>query len=315
MMLRLLKAALLAIAVSSIGLGSAASAQTTMPVIRVTGGPYDSYAEAYYAEAQGFFKKAGLDVRIESFTSGEKMALAVAGGASDIGLDNPIHLALGMAHGANFVILGGSSLYSNKAPSTALLVEKNSPIKTAKDLENSTVAISGLKNIQELGIKAWLSQNGADITKIKFVELPTAEMGPAVGRGTVAAALVAEPFYAVAMQSSPVRVLSFPFDSVAPQFYISTWFTTPAYLKANPDVVKRFMGAIYEAAKWANTHQAETAPILIKLAKIDPDIMRTMRRTLYAEDMRPSGLQPQLDIGFKYGVLDKAMSYNDITAH
>jgi NitT/TauT family transport system substrate-binding protein len=309
---RLLKAALVAIAILSVGLNSPASAQTALPVIRVTAGPYDSYAEAYYAEAQGFFKKAGLDVRIESFTSGEKMALAVAGGASDIGLDNPIHLALGMAHGANFVVIGGSSLYSNKSPSTALLIEKNSPIKTAKDLENSTVAISGLKNIQELGIKAWLSQNGADIAKIRFVELPTAEMGAAVGRGTVAAALVAEPFFSVSLKNSPVRVLSYPFDSVAPQFYISTWFTTPAYLKSNPDLVKRFMAAIYESAKWANTHMADTGQILVKVAKIDPDTLQTMRRTLYAEDMRASGLQPQLDIGYKYGVLDKPTTFNEM---
>jgi NitT/TauT family transport system substrate-binding protein len=314
-MLKLLKAALVAIAVLSIGLSSSASAQTMLPVIRITAGPFDSYGEPYYAEAQGFFKKAGLDVQIESFGSGEQMAVAVAGGAADIGLDNPIHLALGMAHGANVVVIGGSSLYSSKSPTTALLVEKNSPIKVAKDLENATVGISGLKNIQELGIKAWLAKNGADISKIKFVEIPTPSMGPAVARGTVAAALVAEPFVAVSLANSSVRVLAYPFDAVAPNFYIATFFTTPQYLKQNPDLVKRFMSAIYEAAKWSNTHQAETAQVLMKVAKLDPDVLRTMKRTLYAEDMGPGGLQPQLDVGYKYGVLDKPTTYDQMIGH
>jgi hypothetical protein len=37
-----------------------------------------------------------------------------------------------------------------------------------------------------------------------------------------------------------------------------------------------------------------------------------MKRTLYAEDMRANGLQPQLDIGYKYGVLDKPTTYNEM---
>jgi NitT/TauT family transport system substrate-binding protein len=303
------------VAVLTLGLGASASSQTALPIERVTAGPYDSYAEPYYAAEMGFFKKAGLDVRIESFASGEKMSLAVAGGDADIGLDNPIHLALGIAHGASFVLVGGSALYSSKESTTGLLVERASPITTAKQLEGGVVAISGLKNIQELGVKAWLTQNGADMSKIRFIELPTSEMGPALDRGTVSAALVAEPFQTVALKANAVRVLANPFDSVAPQFYISTWFTTPQYLQQNPDIVKRFMTAIYEAARWANKHQADTAQILMQQAKLDPDVMHAMRRTLYAEDFESSGIQPQLDIGLKYGILDRQMTFSELIGH
>lgn len=310
-LLRSVAAAPVAIA-SALACSARAGAQAPLPIVRVGAAPYDTFAEAYYAQDLGAFKRAGLDVQIEKFTSGEKISVAVTGGAIDIGLDNPIHLALSMAHGAPFVIVGGGSLYSSKVPTTALYVARASKIAGAKDLEGTVVAISGLKNIQELGMKAWFAQNGADVSKVKFIELPTAEMAPAIDRGTVAAALLAEPFLSAALHANTVRLLANAFDSVGPQFYINTWFATPQYAQKNADVVKRFMGAVYEAAKWANTHSAETAQILAREAKLDPESLKSLRRAVFAESLDTNALMPQLDIGVKYGVLERAMTMNEL---
>jgi NitT/TauT family transport system substrate-binding protein len=291
---------------------STSLAQAPLPTVRIAGLPFEAYMEPYYADELGYFKRAGLDVRIEAFTSGEKASLAVAGGAIDIGMDNPIHLALAMVHGASFVVIGGGALYSSKSPTTALYVERGAPIANAKDLEGKTVALSGLRNIQELAIRAWLADGGADASKVRFIELSNAEMGSALQRGTVAAAFIGTPSSTIAMKENDVRLLANAYDAVAPQFYINTWFSTPQYVRRNPEIVKRLMGAVYDAARWVNAHPDQSAQILSRIAKLDPATLGGMPRVQFDDDLRAAGLARQLEIGVKYGVIDRPIRVGEM---
>ena len=77
--------------------------------------------------------------------------------------------------------------------------------------------------------------------------------------------------------------------------------------------MKRFAAVIYETARWANTHHTETAAVLAKYAKVDPDTVNTMIRTQYAESLRMTDLQPTLDAAVKFGVRgssDDQLSYH-----
>ena len=82
-------------------------------------------------------------------------------------------------------------------------------------------------------------------------------MGAAVERGTVAAALVAEPSLSVAKAGGKVRELANPFGLIAPQFLLSAWFSTPAFIQKNPALVKAFAAAIHQTGRWANAHHDE----------------------------------------------------------
>jgi ABC-type nitrate/sulfonate/bicarbonate transport system substrate-binding protein len=280
--------------------------------VRVGSVPVDSYSEPYYADALGLFAKAGLDVQIQNFTSGERMAIAVTAGAIDIALDNPIHLALTIERGASYVLLGGGSLYSSKGPTNAICVAQSSPITTAKALEGNTLAITSRGGVIELGVRAWLAKTGADITKIRLIELANSEMAPALERGTVAAAFIAEPTLTLALQSS-VRVLAYFYDFLASHFYINAWFSTPAYAQANPETVKRFMAVIYQTAKWANAHPNDSLQLLARLTKIDPAPLRAMHRARWAESLDENELLPQLTQAVKYGFLDRPITLREMT--
>jgi len=54
---------------------------------------------------------------------------------------------------------------------TALVVAKNSPLRTAKDLSGKTIAVNALLGIQQIAAEAWIDKNGGDSTTVKFVEL------------------------------------------------------------------------------------------------------------------------------------------------
>jgi NitT/TauT family transport system substrate-binding protein len=287
-------------------------AQSALVPIKVGTDPTDTYAEPYYAEEMGFFKQAGLDAQVIDLQNGAAIAAAVASNAVDVGISTVVQLAQAVARGLPFVLVAGGAMYSSKEPTTVLCVAKNSPIATAKDLEGKVVAISALKTSSEIGVTAWVAENGADVAKVKLVEMPFAQMGPAIARGTIDAGLISEPALTESKSVEGVRVLAHSFDGVSPSFMLSVWFTTRAWVQANPDTLKRFVAATYESGAWANTHRAQTAAILAKVSKLELDTVRSMARSTMSDSLDVKWIQPQLDVAYKYGVLPKHVNAADM---
>jgi NitT/TauT family transport system substrate-binding protein len=288
-------------------------AQSAPVKLRIGSVPADTYAEGYYALDLGLFDKAGLSVEIIPFTNGAAMAAAAAGGSIDVGVGDATELANGVSRGLPFVLIAGGGLYSTNAPTTTLCITKSSTITKAADLEGQNVAVVSLVSLMSSAVKSWLTQNGADISKIHFIELPFPQMPPALTRGTVAAACLSEPIMSGAL-ANDAKVLGKVYDGIAKQFYISDWFTTRDWLAKNADVAKRFVGVIYDTARWANAHHDDSAVILAKYTKIDIDRLKTMNRCLYATDLRPGMVQPVLDTAFKYKALEAATNVSSMIA-
>ncbi len=294
-------------------LPEAARAQTTPLKVRVGSVPADTYAGGYYALDLGLFDKAGLSVEITPFTNGAAMAAAAAGGSIDIGIGDATELANGISRGLPFVLIAGGGMYSTTAPTTTLCVAKTSTIAHAADLEGQTVAVVSLVSLMSSSVKSWLALNGADISKIHFVELPFPQMPGAIARGVVAAACLSEPVMSDAT-GTDAKIFGKPYDAIAKQFNISDWFTTRDWLAQNGDAAKRFVGAIYDAARWANTHHDDSAAILAKYSKVDVERIKRMNRSAYATALQAAMVQPVLDTSFKYKALAAATTATSMIA-
>jgi NitT/TauT family transport system substrate-binding protein len=291
-----------------------AAAQTApLPHIRIAITSADNFAEAYFAQDAGFFTKAGLDVEIIGMTTGAQISAAVASGAVEMGMSNTVQLVNAMMHGAPFVIVASGGLYSISAPNSALVVAKDSPLRTARDLEGKTVAVTALKDLTQIGPAAWMLHNGADPTKTRFVEIPFVEVAATLDRGTVDAGMLAEPWLTAANGTS-VRVFAHVFTDIAPNFVLSPWFCTTDYFRANTDLVRRFAHVMYDTARWANVHHAETATILAKYSKIDLAVIGRMSRSSFATSMDPGQYQPVLTSMSKFCAIDKPLQADAILA-
>lgn len=290
-----------------------ASAQATPVKIRVGSVPADTYAGGYYALELGLFEKAGLSVEIMPFTNGAAMAAAAAGGSIDIGIGDAAELANGISRGIPFVLIAGGGLYSSAAPTTTLCVSKGATIAKASDLEGQNVSVVSLVSLMSSAVKSWLTLNGADVSKIHFVEMPFPQMPGALSRGALTAATLSEPIMSDAT-STDAKFFAKPYDAIAKSFNISDWFTTRDWLAKNPDAAKKFVGAIYDAAKWANTHHDESAAILAKYTKIDVERIKRMNRSTYATDLKKDMVQPVLDTAFKFKALTTATTADSMIA-
>jgi len=289
-----------------------AGAQTA-PVVRLACFPTDSYGEAYYAQAMGFFKEHGIGVEFTVNNAGAVALAAVAGNGVDIGVANPVSVAQAFAKGVPISAFAGGGLYTAASPATLLVVPKNSPLKTPKDLEGKTIGLPGLGDQLQSAMMIWLQKNGADPAKVKFVEVnPPTVMLAALAQGRIDAATPPEPVLTQSLQTD-ARIFGDPFSAVAPRFFIGLWIARTEWLKANPDLARRFADAIYETGRWANGHRDESAAILAKYAKGDAAVFRTMRRATYTGSALDARLiQPILDAGTQTGMLSSPVKASDL---
>jgi len=288
--------------------GRPASAQTLVK-LQVATTPNDSGAEVYYAKDMRFFKKAGFDVEITTLNNGGIISAGVAAGTFDVAQAAVSSVASAHERGVNFVIIAPAALWVAERPTSALVVAKNSPLTSAKDFDGKTIAVNGLRNVTQVGPEAWIEQGGGNLASVKFLELPFADMPAAVAAGRIDAAQISEPALDAA-KAGGMKAIAAPYDAIAKRFLLAGWFSTAAWARQHPDLVRKFAAVMLETARWANANPEQSGKILEKYTKLP--VSPTMARVLYPERMVPSEAQPLIDASARYGALKKTFPASDI---
>jgi ABC-type nitrate/sulfonate/bicarbonate transport system substrate-binding protein len=289
-------------------LGDAAGAQTN-PTIRIATTPIDLGAQALYANDLGFFKRAGLNVELSVLTSGSVVASAVSGGSIDIGQANIVALAAAHVNGLPFVIVAPAGYYTSKAPTTQLVVASSSHLTSAKELDGKTIAVTALKDLNWVGIQSWLSQGGATLDSVKYIEVPQSAVCNVLTSGRADAGILSEPYLSYALESQ-CRVLASTHDAISKEFLVGAWFSTTSWAQAHPDLVARFRAVMRETARWANTHHEESSKILEKYMKLTS--APGMKRVPFAETIDRAQVQSLVDMAAKYGALKSSFPAADL---
>jgi NitT/TauT family transport system substrate-binding protein len=274
------------------------AADAPLAVINLINLPADNSAEVYYAQELGFFKDSGLDVRITAMTNSGSIIAGLAGGGGDIGNAVVGSVADARGKGIQILYIAPAGLYDAASPTAALVTVKDSPIKKAADLSGKIIAVSGLSDLTYFATRAWIDKNGGKSADVKFVELPFPAMSAAVLAHRVDAAYVIEPFLTAG--ATDLRVLAHAAESVAPRYQATGWIANESWLASHADLALRFASAIHRTALWANSHQKESAVILLKYLKLDPTTVEKMKRVTYAVTLETKLVQPPIDTAAKY---------------
>ena len=289
--------------------GAGATAQTT-PVIHIGLAPFEGQAGPYYAQDLGLFKAAGLDVDIQQYTGGSAIVAAIVGGSLQIGGGNPLPLAQARARGIKIVLIAPGFIHDWKAPTpnNALVVGVNSPIRNAKDFTGKTIAVTGLRGLDEIAVDAWLDTNGGDSKSVKFTELPQNAMPEAVATGRVDAAELGDPGLSAAVDAGKIRILANAYDAIAKYFFGSVWFASEDWANQHPDAVRKFAAAINQAGTWATRNPVAAAAVMQKYMKVT----FTRAHEYHGRTLDPALIQPVLDASVRYKVLTTPMNANDL---
>lgn len=279
--------------------GSHALAARAAGTVRLAAPALDSTALMFYANDQGFFKNAGLDVDVQAMPNGEAVTVALTGGAIDIGCSEAVSLILAFHRGIPITIIAAAGEQVPGAPVGMFFVQKDSTATSGRDLNGKTVAVVGLNGFAQFGTQTWLDKTGGTSSTVKFIQMSGAQIGVALQDGRIDGAFVPEPF--VSQVAKVARPVTNPMAAVAPTFMSAAHFALLPWARANPDAVARFQKAIAQTADWANKNHAATALILERVARVAPEVVQASTRSAYGDHVDPKLLQPLIDVAARYG--------------
>jgi NitT/TauT family transport system substrate-binding protein len=279
-----------------------ARAQALKPV-HVASAPNDDLIAVLWAIEGGGFRRAGLDVTLQKANSGAAVAAAVAGAAIDIGKSSLLNLLTARAKGVPFVLVAPSGIAIAESPTAGMVVAKDSPIRTGRDLNGKIVGVAGLNDLLALGSSAWIDQNGGDAKTLRFVEITASAVAESVAAGRIDAGTMPNPQMGLAVEGGRVRLLCYPTTAIARRFLQASFFSTADYLAKNRDTVAAYRHAIIEASAYANEHHEQMIPILSRFTGVDAKVIGALPQQMLGTSLDVRLIQPLLDVALKYGAV------------
>ena len=274
-------------------------ARAQAPVkMRVGIGLIEVHAQGYYAQDRGFFRRNGLDVELRQLQLGAVVAEGVASGELEAGQSNLFSILAGYQHGIPFIMIAPSSTIDiNDPPHDALVVLKDSPIKTVKDLAGQVVGVFSVGGAQQMFVSALVDKGGGDVGALKFLPVPPASMIAALEQGRVAAIDLSEPD--LGLNGERVRSLGSTLTAVTSHGLEGAWFTNNTWLAKNKDAARRFADAIVQAGQWSMQNPEAAAEILRKYIKT-----KATRATIkFGTTLTPALVQPFCDTAARFKLL------------
>src|SRR5215475_1808792 len=272
-------------------------------------------ASMFMAMEKGFFKAEGLELETVPLAGGAPIINGVTSGDLQFGWSNVISLYQAHVEGFDFkLIAGGATNVKTKHESHAIQVAKNSPIKTAKDLEGKTVAVNTLNNIVHLMAMAWIDKNGGGSSKVKFVELPFPQMEVALSTGKVDAISIHEPFATAAIEKGNTRLLAQPWGDVLPKFLIASWFASEKWITKNKDTAQAFVRAINRGIDAIQADQEASRAAMVKWAGLNPELAGKIGLPMFEKGVSEKDIQATIDLTQKYKFISKSIKASDVVS-
>ncbi|GAA5543333.1 MULTISPECIES: sulfonate ABC transporter substrate-binding protein [Brucella] len=276
---------------------------------------YQKYGTLVLLKARGILEeklqKIGFDVRWTEFPAGPQLLEALNVGAVDFGTTGETPPIFAQAAGAPLVYIA----HEPPAPTgEAILVPKDSPIKTVAELKGKNVALNKGSNVHYLLVKA-LEDAGLAYTDIKTTFLPPADARAAFERGAVDAWVIWDPFQAAAEIAIEARELRNG-EGLVPnhQFYLGA----KPFVDANPQAIDIVIDAIAEIDTWIKDNTATVAAELAPSVGIPENVLvRAVERQSYGVKPLDAAVIAQqqeiADTFFKLGLIPKEISIAEVT--
>lgn len=140
---------------------------------------------------------------------------------------------------------------------SALVVKKDGPIQTAKDLKGKTIGyVPG--TMHEILLRETLVRNGLSPEKdVTLVRVDFFDMGTALATGSIDAFLSGEPFPTLAVSKGYGRILSYPYYGESIGTINAGMIVKRSTLEKQPELVADLVLAHARASRYLSTHQDE----------------------------------------------------------
>jgi NitT/TauT family transport system substrate-binding protein len=239
------------------------------------------HAPFFVAIEKGFYKEEGLNVTIVPAKGTAAAIQNVESKVAQLGFIDVPSLVIARAGGSTVKVV---SVIYQKAPFTIFSLDPGANVTHIKGLEGLTVG-SGVGSFVSNITRAVMRSNGLDPSKLEITNVePAARVAMLAARKVPAVDfyIMSRPGIERAVEGAKVRALLL--SDWGLDLYSNGLGATEAFLKENPESVKKFVRATLRGYQYSFKHPAEAAALQRKSAKaLQEDI--TVEELKIVEDL------------------------------
>jgi len=225
---------------------------------------YGPLAAAYLAQELGYYKEAGVQVEVTAYRGGPAANQALAAGEADMIDYFPPGVALAVKKGVKQKIVGAAQV---AADGWHLVVLKDSPIKSLKDIVGKKVGVTAKASTTDF-FAAWAAKKaGGDIQTI-----PVGPGGliPGLKGRQLDAAVMFSPLAQQMFASGEGRSIADLAKDVGPSLP-DVWVASQAIIDQRPKAVEGVLKAIYKATLYLQRNRGYALKYLKQFTKQTDD--------------------------------------------
>ncbi|KAA1054154.1 aliphatic sulfonate ABC transporter substrate-binding protein [Azospirillum argentinense] len=268
---------------ATIGLGLAGTATTSAAAddLRIAAQPFPLYAPLFVAKQKKWLDEElakvapNATVKWSLFPAGPPINESFAAGQQDVGFVGDTPALVGKAAGLDTSAI---ALTSDGPKSLAVVVGGDSPIASPKELKGRKVAVTKGSYAHHL-LALVLEQGGLTLNDVELINLPVAEIPPAIVAGTIDAGAVWEPILTRFESQKAVRVLA---DGTGIKKGLLLIVADNGFLKNRPEQAKALLTAYKRASEFITANPKEAADLISGDVNLAPDLLvQVLRRMNY----------------------------------
>ncbi|MDM9628317.1 aliphatic sulfonate ABC transporter substrate-binding protein [Rhizobium sp. S152] len=237
----------------------------------------------------------GITVSWSEFTSGPPLLEALGAGALDFGATGDVPPLFAQAAGGQLYYVG---TYRGSAAGSAILVRKDSDIKTIEDLKGKKVAFKRGSSAHNVTVKV-LRKGGLKIEDVEALDLAPPDAAAAFKNGSIDAWSIWDPYLAIAEADPDTRILTTA-EGIVPSY--SYFLANSEFTDANGPVIVDVIDELAKVGRSAQDKLDDTVKELSEITGVPADVTRV------------SLTRPGADLGGVSTITDTAAAYQQALA-
>jgi NitT/TauT family transport system substrate-binding protein len=274
--------------------------------------PIADAAQLKLAIDRGLFKAEGLTVKTQMLQGGAEAPPKLQSGNLDLAIG--AYVPFFMAKAGGFPLHIVADAFETGPGTHTVMVAKDSPIRTVKDLAGKKIGVNVKHNLATLLIQATVRPQGVALDEDKnFVAIPFPNMQTALKNHSVDAVQFVEPFGTQAQKAIGARLITDLSEGPTASFPVGGYASTDSWAKRYPKTMAAFQRAIIKAQGLLADRQvlAQTLPTY---TQIDAATAQTIHTGTYPTSINTTRLQRVADIMQQYSYLKQPLDVKSLVS-
>jgi NitT/TauT family transport system substrate-binding protein len=242
---------------------SGTASSSTTPVTNITIGlpnsvPSFANSDVAVAQAEGYFAKEGLNVKVDNLASGVPVVQGVVGGSLNIGASSIEPVVNAASAGAPIQIVGA---YANK-----LTVDLVTPktIASPAQLRGQRLGIQQVGAFREVMTRMVIEGEGLTTSDVTYVPSSSSAYISELLAGEIQSGVLQEEQTLTALKKDASLHVLVNYEQADPNYFYGTYVVSKSWLAGNQATLEKFLTAITMAHRFMYSNEAATVSIVAK---------------------------------------------------